>query len=104
MTTLERNPDAQPSRAPGSVEAPGGALQAEWRRLKSRYAALWDVTIDDGPEEVRLIGRAPSQHLRQLALAVACRASGTKRVVDEVRVAKIAARNASPDGPEPSPE
>lgn len=72
--------------APGTNEA--GTLHAEWSRLKSRYAALHEVSLDEGPESVRLKGRAPSQHLRQVALAVACRASGTKQVIDEVRVDK----------------
>lgn len=56
------------------------------RLRSSRYAALRGLHCIGSGGAVRVIGRLPTHHLKQLALAVAAEAAGPCPVVLEIRV------------------
>ena len=78
---------------PETTLAPSPA-ETEDRELASRVElylgttrpALSGVRVDAGQGTVRLNGKVPTFHLRQLAVAAARRVAGVRHVVDELSV------------------
>src|SRR4051794_37519916 len=93
----QRSSDVRPTRV-GPTPPSAIRREAEARLRRRGYSALREIRCDVRPGELRLVGRLPSQYLKQVALAAVADVEGFHRIVNQIEVVTIAGRG-DLDGP-----
>lgn len=94
LSRQDPNEPTIPNAPPGPQRDALTAVPEAWGAALGRYGALRGVVVEDTGSAIRLEGRVPSHYLKQVALAVACQAAGSRPVINRIVVGPPAPRQA----------